>query len=351
MRMMKVVCLGLAGAMVFGASAAVSTQTLGNLNRNSTVVTGVSGFATTQELANHTNTLNQTGAAVAQIWTYVYGGSAWFSMTNFMRTVEGVVPQLSFWEIRDGNTNQVYSVAEEVEYVMGPTVSNLNRTISGVVQNVETGKADRAWSKYQSVTGHEAPEGVTVVQTPTTMLAAGYDWQKYVDVNSNSVWLLQNTGLYSTSSDTNSYFQIVDDEGNVQFKIVKTENQLISVVPSEVGFTDGGDFFVKYPISTPISPVAKVCYDLTDQEWKTDYEDDNVTMSWTSSGGVYTLIIHQTTPASSLFVTTHILQEGGITIQNNATSSFEGGILIDGIKYRLSVKTISGTRVLGVDPM
>lgn len=346
MRMMKVVCLGLAGAMVFGASATVSTQKLRNLNRNSTVVVGVSGFATTQELANHTNNLNQTAQAMAQVWNFVFGQSAWFSITNYMHSSPNVESQLSFWEIRDGVTNQVYSVEKEVHYVMGPVLTNMVEKINEVQATVDSQKADKAWSKYQSATGAEAPEGVTVISTPTIMISAGYEWMRYVDVSSNSVWFLQCSGTTMLGADTNNYFKVSDDENKTQFCVKRTKSKELGAIPTDVGFDGNGDFFVKFNVN--IQPTIYTAYSLT-EEFVAEGNDSNITVTWTQSGGTYTGTVHQQNKSDHLFVHAKYIQPGSVVIENNGTSEFSGGIMINGIKYNLRPKTVAGELVLGLE--
>jgi len=326
--------------------ARVTTSTLGSLSRSSTVVTSVSGAASSQELANHTNSLNQTAQAMAQVWNFVFGQSAWFSITNYMHSAPGVESQLSFWEIRDGNTNEVYSVEKEVHYVMGPVLTNMVDQINNVKTTVDNQKADKAWSKYQSATGAEAPEGVTVISTPTIMVSAGYEWMRYVDVSSNSVWFLQCSGTTMIGSDTNNYFKVSDDENKTQFCVKRTTSMEIGAVPTDVGFDGNGDFYVKFNVN--IQPTMYTAYDLT-EEFKAEGEDENVTVTWTQSGGVWTGTVHQTNKAEKLFAHAKYIQPGSVVIENNGTAEFAGGIFLNGIKYNLKPKTINGELVLGLE--
>ena len=263
-------------------------------------------------------------ASVSTLWTYVYGGSVWIAVTNYMRTVAGVAPSFQLWEVRDGATNCVYSSAEEIDTRTGRT--NLESQVAGVVAAMP----DRAWSKYQSATGNESPEGVTIVSTPIIQLTGGGEWYRYVDVSSNSVWFLRSNGVHTFGGDTNGYFRILDDEGNPTFEVRKTDSYTVDAVPESIHFDGDGNFCISF--QSNIQPMIYTSPSLSVPAFSGEGEDPNITVTWSHAGGVYTATVEQTVKSASLFAYAKIEVQGTTVIRNTAPTDVSGGILCtDGI--------------------
>lgn len=291
------------------------------------------------------------------LWRYVYGESVWIAVTNYMRTVKGVAPSFQLWEVRDGNTNCVYWSAEEIDIRVGDK-------IDVAVTNAVKDKADKAWAKYQSMTGADNPQpnDITIVSTPSVMLSGGYEWQRFVDTG-NEVWILKCNcptmlGSSSVSNGVNTgngYFKITDAEGKTHFSVEKTDSKLVDAVPDSVSFSNDGNGYFQVSFQSNVKPSLYVSADLNTPfiECKEDSENDyGLTCSWSEANGIYTATIVYN-PAegkpSKLFAYGKVMQEGSVVIKNTAATSFDGGIIIGGNRYTIGTAVIDGKTVLTLE--
>lgn len=295
------------------------------------------------------------------LWTYVYGESTWIAVTNYMRAVAGLSPSFQLWEVRDGNTNCVYWSAEEIDVRVG---DKIDIAVSNVVHTIATQKADRAWAKYQSMTGADnpQPDDITIVSTPSVMLSGGYEWQRFVDTG-NEVWILKcncptmlGSSSVSNGVDTgNGYFKITDAEGNTHFSVEKTHSKLVDAVPNSVSFSNDGNGYFQVSFQSNVKPSLYVSTDLNTPfiECKEDAENDyGLTCSWSESDGIYTAtVMHNIAEGkpSKLFAYGKVMQEGFVVIKNTAATSFDGGIIIGGNRYTIGTAVIDGKTVLTLE--
>lgn len=286
------------------------------------------------------------------LWTYVYGETVWIAVTNYMRTVHGVAPSFQLWEIRDGRTNCVYWSAEEIDVRVG---DKIDVAMSNVAHSVATSKADRAWSKYQSMTGADNPQpnDVTIVSTPSIMLSGGYEWQRFVDTGAE-VWVLKCNDLITLGADTNAYFRITDLEGETQFAIEKTASRLVDAVPTATGFTTDGNNYFKVTFSGNIQPTIYVSPELVSSffiECNATENEHGLSCTWEhdAAANTYTATIAHNAgdgKPSRMFVYGKVLQEGSTVVKHTAPSSFDGGIIINGVQYSVGTATIDGKTVM-----
>ena len=299
------------------------------------------GYATT-------GTVAQVSEAVGTLWSYVYGDSVWIAVTNYMRTIGGVSPSFQLWEVRDGVTNLVYWSKEEITNVTHDLIHDCKTNLEATVRNAVAEMPDKAWSKYQSSTGNESPDGVTIVSTPTIQLTGGGEWYRYIDVASNSVWFLKSNGLHTFGGDTNGYFRILDDEGNATFEVRKTDSYLVDAVASSVHFDENGNFCVSF--ESNVEPVIYTTATLEHPNFLPQGEDPNVTVTWTQSGGVYTAKLEQAVKGPSLFAYAKVEVLGETVIRNTVPTDLQGGIIVNGVKYSVGTATIDNKTVLTLTP-
>ncbi len=295
-----------------------------------------------------TGTVAQVSEAVGTLWSYVYGDSVWIAVTNYMRTIGGVSPSFQLWEVRDGATNLVYWSKEEITNVTHDLIYDCKTNLEATVRNAVAEMPDKAWSRYQSATGNEAPDGVTIVSTPTIQLTGGGEWYRYVDVSSNSVWFLKSNGLHTFGGDTNGYFRILDDEGNATFEVRKTDSYLVDAVASSVHFDENGNFCVSF--QSNIEPVIYTTASLESPNFLPQGDDPNVTVTWTQSGGTYTATLEQAVKGPSLFAYAKVEVQGETVIRNTVPTDLQGGIIVNGVKYNVGTATINGNTVLTLTP-
>lgn len=304
-------------------------------------------WAAQKEQYATTNTTTTLAQNVGTLWSYVYGNSVWIAVTNYMRTVSGVSPSFQLWEVRDGATNLVYWSKEEITNVTSDLIHDCKTNLETTVANAVAEMPQKAWSKYQSATGQDAPDGVTIISTPMIQLTGGGEWYRYVDTSSNSVWLLKSNGLTTMGGDTNGYFRILDDEGNTTFEVRKTDSYLVDAIAESVSFNGNGDFVVSYTANA--QPEMHTATSLSGATWYAEGEDANISVAWSNSGGVWTATISQAVRNNALFVYAKVLQQGETAIINTAPTRFDGGILLNGTKYSIVPYTTGGKTYLTLE--
>ena len=287
---------------------------------------------------------------VGVLWQYVLGDTVWFAVTNYMRTVEGVVPSLQLWEVRNGATNLVYHSTEEITNVVASAAAKLRTEITNAMPS-------KAWSRYQSATGAENPQPgeITIVSTPSIMMTGGGEWNRYVHTGGSSVWVLRSSGLTTFGGGADgAFFSVEDDEGVAQFEIRRTDSYEVDALPSETGFS-GEDFQVTYNLPATGNPPT--LYASTNLATTAFAAEENgsidslgITVNWAAYGGLWRATIVQDVKAPALFVHAKALQEGSVVVRNNAPTALSGGIYIGNTKYTVGTAVISGHTVLTLTP-
>lgn len=317
----------------------ISYGTLNYIKGDDVVVVDVDSgsFATTNDTAS-------ISRSVSALWQYTFGDRAWIAVTNYMRTAEGVVPSLQLWEVRDGATNCVYSSSEEIAHIVSNEVDRIALALSNLVEGVRAQIPSTAWSAYQSMSGDPNPasDEVTVVSTPSVMLTGGAEWQQYVDVSSNSLWVLSSRGVTVASSDTNGYFRITDAEGKTAFEVVKEKAKTVDALAQDV--TAPGDegvmsvtFVAKAQPTLFLSPSLSTAFVEASA-------DGNASVAWTdNSDGTWTAQVEFVAVKRQYFAYATYEVPGSTVVRNTAPMRVDGGIVTsDGTKIR---PVVSGSTV------
>ena len=312
--------------------------------------------ANTKATAVATAGTNYTDSVVAPIWSYVLGDRVWFAVTNYMRTISGVAPALQLWEVRDNATNLIYSSTEEITNLVANAVAPLATTQA--LHEVQAALPSKAWSKYQSATGADNPEPatVTIVSTPVVQLTGGGEWQPHTLAAGGTVWTLESNGITSIGGTTNGYLVIRNTiTGEEVFSV--EERSFIPSVPVVDSFTPkpGGNGFV-FSVYADARPTLYTATNLTDRvkvAWDAEGDDPNVIVnSWTNNGdGTWTVDVSLVVPSTSYYAYVGVTESTESIISNKRAVSFDGGVYVDGAKWRLGTATISGVRVLTVEAM
>lgn len=299
---------------------------------------------------------NYTDSVAAPIWSYVLGDTVWFAVTNYMRTISGVAPALQLWEVRDGATNLIYSSTEEITNLIGKAVAPLATTQA--LHEVQAALPSKAWSRYQSATGADNPEPatVTIVSTPVVQLTGGGEWQPHTLAAGGTVWTLESNGLTSIGGTTNGYLVIRNTiTGEEVFSV--EERSFIPSVPVVDSFTPkpGGNGFV-FSVYADARPTLYTATNLTDRvkvAWDAEGDDPNVIVnSWTNNGdGTWTVDVSLVVPSTSYYAYVGVSESTESIISNKRAVSFDGGVYVDGAKWRLGTTTINGVRVITAEAM
>ena len=289
----------------------------------------------------------------------VLGESVWFAVTNYMRTVEGVIPTLQLWEVRDSATNLVYDSREEITNTVRVLTSELRAELEARIPS-------KAWGNYQSDgTDNPQPGEVAIINPPTIILTGGGTFNKYIEVGDSSVWVLQSSGPFSFGGNTNgNFFAVLDDEGNAHFRVAKTDSYDLPAFISDVLPRQSQNHILIYTATTnrhgnAVSehPTLSVCSDLKDSLWYEEVEGEidalGISVSWARDDTIpaWVATVTQDTYPPRLFFRCKVKQEGSVAVINTAPTRFDGGIQIGNGTYRLVPYTSGGKTYLTVEGM
>ena len=311
-----------------------------NIYRSPHTTTNLVGrVALTNDLpdtASITNDLADLRTESALVYRLYSGSNVVAEVTNYNSQVHA--PSLRLMQLNESN-----------EYVTVWTETNgLARTLRDASNYTDRAIADyaapRAWSRTTSGLGAEAPANTTWISTPTTVIAGGLEYAKFVDTY-GEVWVLTSNGMAAEfNPDTNAYFRITADDGTPVFSIEKSDAQLVGANAS--GITVGETTVtISVPVVSQAHPTCFWRYSLASDDWADDTNAPQTwDFNWTGGTGAWVLTIDfNDTRPSSLFFKFSFLQEGGVVIRNNATTDLSTGIWVGGVKF---VPSVSGNNLI-----
>ena len=286
----------------------------------------------------------------------VLGESVWFAVTNYMRTAEGVIPSLQLWEVRDGATNLVYDSREEITNTVRALTTELRTELESRIPS-------KAWGNYQSDgTDNPQPGEVAIINPTTIILTGGGTFNKYIEVGDSSVWVLQSSGPVSFGGNTNgNFFAVHDDEGNMHFKVAKTDSYDLPMFVSDILPRQSQGNILVYTAMTNrqgnavAQPVLFASDDLKKSTWHEEAEGEidalGLTVSWAKDETIPAWVATITPDVwhEKMFFRAKVTQEGGVAVINTAPVRFDGGVQIGNGTYRLVPYTTGGKTYLTLE--
>ncbi len=297
------------------------------------LITRVAYTNDTAPLAEAVTNLQVESALVYRLYS---GSNVVAEVTNYNSQVHA--PALRLMQLNESN-----------EYVTVWTETNgLARTLRDATNYAASAIADyaapRAWSRTTSGLGAEAPANTTWISTPTTVIAGGLEYAKFVDTY-GEVWVLTSNGMAAEfNPETNAYFRITADDGTPVFSIEKSDAQVVGA------YAEG----ITVSANSVTMPVPVVSAEAPTMYWRTQLESGDwsdqttpptgATVTWSGSAGswVCTVTFSGARP-QSMFFKFSFIQEGGVVIRNNATTDLSSGIYVNGTKF---VPTVSGNNLI-----
>lgn len=278
---------------------------------------------------------------VSRLFGYLTGSNVWFSVTNYMRTVTNVVPKLSLHELRDGVNLTIWDQEEGLLDLWMQTTNHVASAIAGAMANVP----DRAWSLYTSGTGAVAPSNTTWISTPTTVIAGGLEYAKFV-TSAGFVCVLTSNGMTADlEASTNGYFRIAADDGTALLEFRKTASYTIGANGNSITTTDDADglthVFITYSTASSDHPTIYTRAALDSGTWIAETDSGCLyTVTWSGSSGAWLAEVTCKTKLATSFVKAEATIQGKVLLHSDAPASFGGGILCsDGIHYVRPVYT------------
>ena len=309
------------------------TATRGSLVTVTNLITRVAYTNDTVPLAEAVTNLQVESALVYRLYS---GSNVVAEVTNYNSQVHA--PSLRLLQLNEAN-----------EYVtVWAETNGLSRTLATATNYTDSAIADRAapraWSRTTSGLGAEAPANTTWISTPTTVIAGGLEYAKFVDTY-GEVWVLTSNGMAAEfNPDTNAYFRITADDGTPVFSIEKSDAQLVGA--NAAGITVGeSTITIPVPVVSSTAPTMYWRASLSSGDWADESSPPTgATVTWSGTAGSWVCTVAFTgTRPSSMFFKFNFLQEGGVVIRNSATTDISAGIWVNGVKF---VPSVSGNNLI-----
>lgn len=259
------------------------------------------------------------------VYQLLVGSNVVAEVTNYNSTVRS--PQLRLLQLEEGQYKVVWAETNG----LSRTLQDANRHADDAVAELASRKADRAWGKYTSGMGAEAPSNTTWVSTPVVVIAGGYEYAKVI-TSAGEAWVLCSNGL-NAGPDTNAYFRVATLDGESLFSVERSESVLIGVRAGGITCS-GNTVSIPLDVVSAEAPVCYACDDLVSQNWVNLAESlpswvTSASVSGSAGSWVWTI----ETAATKGFFQFRALQEGRTVIRNNAPAELSQGIWVNGSRY------------------
>lgn len=296
--------------------------------------TDLGAIVTAGDLENYATQDDLEGFATPEdVYRLVAGTNVVLVVTNYNSATHAPAMKLQHL---DPQTGQYVTYWDETRR-HGMTLTNAMQYTDAAIQT----RAPAAWSGTTSGMGQEAPEGVTWISTPETVIAGGFEYEKVV-TSAGAVWVLSSNGM-TTGATTNSFFKVSASDGTELFSIEKTDAYLVGVDAD--GITRSGNT-VTIPLNVAAAshPFVRATTNLVNATWVK--EDENgftcpwASVAWSGSPGAYVATVTCAQPAA--FVYFEYLQEGSAKIKQTAQTELVGGIYFNGATYK---PTLNGNKL------
>lgn len=284
------------------------------------IASATNGLATAEEVA-------QLRTDASLVYQLLMGSNVVAEVTNYNSRVHA--PSFRLLQL-DPDTHEYITVWAETNG-LARTLAAANEYTDAAAAELASRKADRAWGKYTSGMGAEAPSNTTWVSSPVVVIAGGYEYAKVI-TSAGEAWVLCSNGL-NAGPDTNAYFRVATLDGESLFSVERTESVLIGVDATGIRCS-GNTVTIPLDVVSAEAPVCYACNDLVSGNWVNLVETtpDWITSAESSgSPGAWTWTITTTSPRG--FFQFRALQEGRTVIRNNASVELSQGIWVNGKKY------------------
>ncbi|MBQ6248252.1 MAG: hypothetical protein IJK04_15375, partial [Kiritimatiellae bacterium] len=259
------------------------------------------------------------------VYQLLVGSNVVAEVTNYNSTVRS--PQLRLLQLEEGQYKVVWAETNG----LSRTLQDANRHADDAVAELASRKADRAWGKYTSGLGSEAPSNTTWVSTPVTVIAGGYEYAKVI-TSAGEAWMLTSNGM-AAGPDTNAYFRVATLDGESLFSVERSESVLIGVRAGGITCS-GNTVTIPLDVVSAEAPVCYACDDLVSQNWVNLAESlPSWVTSASASGSAGSWVWTIETTATKGFFQFRALQEGRTVIRNNAPAELSQGIWVSGSRY------------------
>lgn len=311
----------------------------------SALASDVESRALQSHYAATSNDVATLGTSVSAVWEQVFGDSVWIAVTNYMRAT-ATKPSMGLWERRDGQTNLVWSSAEEID----AKVDALRADVTNAVQSAQDASASaKAWGKWQSADGSAAVSNYTMVSTPWLMLTGGGRWEQRTVEGGGSYWLFCGN---SSLGGTDETFKMMDSQGESVFEVTQGSVREVPAIPTsfKVGrqvFSEVGGEFIDVKLGVYATSQPKLYYSTSSP---TGPWSEETVCNWVVDGGT-NYVANPMYPTSYTTMFFKAVYETGAesTVDFKRPLKFPK-LSIGGTNYAVSVGTMEdGTKFLQLE--
>ena len=309
-------------------------------------------YATKQSVSVVSNLAASADTKANTLISYVNGDDVMDVVTNYDSAVH-ISSRSLRQRVEDGGTNYWRVVWDEMNRWNWflPIIEHQTNALWAAIE----GKADRAWGFYDSHTGGWSPDGYTQISSPRILIAAGMAYQRHVTTGGD-VWVFESNGLVTEVGGvaSNGFFRISDDEGNALFEIVKGNKRTIGSTAGALTTTNimgVTHLYITYAVEAAEHPTIEATTSLGTPFVSQESVSSPVNVTWTGSTGDYHAEVWPKSASSSLFVRASHEIGGETYIKNTAPTGLDGGLIYNGVKYRVVPYSSGGKTYLTLEAL
>lgn len=293
-------------------------------------------------------TARAANEAVGEVKQILAGEDFRITITNYDSKVHASELSMDA-RYSEGTTQTWNTVWTETNGLMRTKRETLAEVKSNYYDKAESDARYKAWGKYDSVTGEDAPEGFTQISSPGgIIIGADAGWKNYLSASGGSYWIWRGNGNITTSQETGA-LEIIDADGNAVFTVVKGDKTLESAAAASISpTTDGVSDIVTlvYNVEATEAPVIEWSAELKPAAWYAQTDDGFPgTVVWANENNIkWTATVTLPANGRGFFRATYYKGADGYIRASKAMAIEK--ITVGGKTYTLGVGEINGTKVL-----
>lgn len=273
------------------------------------------------------------------VWAYLTDKSFRVTVTNYDSTVHA--PML-FMEYRLEETEPWRLVWRETD-ALDDAIATATNLAYMAAREAAQKPEERAWGKYDSLTGEAVPEGVVQVTADAGLMVGGA--MGWTGISGTQYWVLTSTDPTLCATGAEGKFSIKDADGNSAIEVVKSDKKLVPAIAEQCSAA-GGVLTVKYAVTSDVAPVAEAAAEVGGPWHKAGEAECPAACSWTGGSGNWTLTANFN-GAPKGFIRA-MFEQGGDSYVNIAA---RGGVTADKVRiggktYAVAVETVNGKQLM-----
>ena len=281
-----------------------------------------------------TNDIEKLKTESTLVYRLFSGSNIVMEVTNYNSRVNP--PAMKLMRLNDkGIYEMMWTETNGLERTYNRAASNTAEQVAALDRKAAETYARRGWSATTSGLGADAPDGITWISTPQTVLAGGLEFQKTV-TTSGQLWFLRSNGMMATAGESaGGFFEIAATDGTPVFSVEKTDSYLVGVDTASIS-RSGNAVTMTVPVVSDEHPLLRFSPSLkAPVTWQKEEEgfSSPVAVAWGGSSGAWRAVV--TSSAKEGFFTFEFLQEGSVKLKSGGMMDVtSGGIMCTDGKHK-----------------